>query len=91
MTTAPGDLAEIASSPDYALAVPTPEHFLPLAYLAGLCRASGEPAVPFAEARALGSLSMTSYVVGMRAPSQLGDAADSQTLPERVPPEQTNI
>ena len=91
MTTAPGDLADIASSPDYALAVPTPEHFLPLAYLAGLCRASGEPAVPFAEARALGSLSMTSYVVGMRAPSQLGDAADSKTLPERVPPEQTNI
>lgn len=91
MTSAPGELAGVASAQDYALAVPTPEHFLPLAYLAGLCRASGEVAAPFAEARALGSLSMTSYVVGMRPPSRPADAADSQTLPDRVPPEQTNI
>jgi 4,5-DOPA dioxygenase extradiol len=91
MTTAPGDLPTVQSSPDYALSVPTAEHFLPVAYLAGLCAARGEVATPFAEGRSLGSLSMTSYVVGMPAPPGASDVAESQTLPDKVPPEQTNM
>jgi 4,5-DOPA dioxygenase extradiol len=91
MTTAPADLPTVQASADYAQAVPTPEHFIPVAYLAGLCEASGEAATPFAEGRALGSLSMTSYVLGMPAPLQSPHAADSQTLPHQAPPEQTNM
>lgn len=90
MTTQPADLHAVQSSPDYARAVPTPEHFLPLAYLAGLCVAGGAVATPFAQGRALGSLSMTSYVLGMQAPGQSARADDSQTLPD-TPPEQSNM
>ena len=90
MTTTPANLATVQRHPDYALAVPTPEHFLPLAYLAGLCHASGEVATPFAEGRTLGSLAMTSYAVGMELPPGITAGAGAQQLPQAVPPEQTN-
>jgi 4,5-DOPA dioxygenase extradiol len=92
MTARPAALADVQRHPDYALAVPTPEHFLPLGYLAGLCLAAGEPANSFAEGRTLGSLSMTSYVVGMQPPRarDSGDA-DAASMPAETPPEQTNI
>ena len=40
MTTAPADIARLSEHPDFALAVPTPDHFLPLLYVAGLAAAS---------------------------------------------------
>lgn len=64
MTTAPGDIAKLREHPDYSAAVPTPDHFIPLLYLAGLADAAGEAAMPFAEGYAMGSLSMTSYALG---------------------------
>ena len=90
MTTNPGALADVQRDPDHALAVPTAEHFLPLAYVAGLCTAAGETAQPFAEGRTLGSLSMTSYLVGMAMPATGGSGDAAQSLPREVPPEQTN-
>jgi 4,5-DOPA dioxygenase extradiol len=90
MTTNPGALGDVQRHPDHDLAVPTAEHFLPLAYIAGLCQAGGETAQPFAEGRTLGSLSMTSYLVGMALPSANGSGAAKQVLPRDVPPEQTN-
>ncbi|HEY0824798.1 MAG TPA: 4,5-DOPA dioxygenase extradiol [Ramlibacter sp.] len=94
MTTDPSGLAAVERHPDYAASVPTPEHFLPLAYLAGLCRAAGEPAVPFVEGGVMGSLTMTSYVLGAapRAGTR-GDEEGADALPDpaRVPPEQTNM
>jgi len=91
MTSDPAALANVEKHPDYRLAVPTTEHFLPLAYLAGLCRAAGEAAQPFAEGRTLGSLSMTSYLLGMQPPLVSAGDDDVQSMPPRVPPEQTNI
>jgi len=90
MTTNPGALADVERHPDHALAVPTAEHFLPLAYVAGLCSAAGETAQPFAEGRTLGSLSMTSYLVGMPMPAEDTSGDGTQSLPRDVPPEQTN-
>ena len=63
LTSRPGDLASIADHPDLPTAVPTPDHFLPVAYLAGLADASGRPAELLFQGYAYGSLSMTSYVV----------------------------
>jgi 4,5-DOPA dioxygenase extradiol len=92
MTNEPAALAGVQRHPDYALAVPTPEHFLPLAYLAGLCVAAGEPARPFAQGCALGSLSMTSYLLGAAPPrGRTSDGDGANRMPEDTPPEQTNI
>ena len=90
MTTRPVDLEKLESHPDHALSVPTPEHFLPLAYLCGLCDAAGEAAVPFAEGPTMGSITMTSYVLGWRAPASTGAPAAALPDPVDVPPEQTN-
>jgi len=64
MTDAPADLPKLRQHPDYAAAVPTPEHFIPLLYLAGLASAAGKPAETLIEGYAMGSLSMTAYTLG---------------------------
>ena len=61
VTRSPGDVLELVDHPDYALAVPTPDHFVPLVYFAGIAAAStARPEVPV-EGYAYGSLSMTCY------------------------------
>lgn len=93
MTSRPADLSLVHKHPDYAMAVPTREHFLPPAYLAGLCGAAGEPASSFAQGGTMGSLSMTSYLLGATPPVR-PRAAGGSTAPSElpnVPPEQTNL
>jgi 4,5-DOPA dioxygenase extradiol len=63
MTREPTALATLLDDPDAALAIPTPEHFVPLAYLAGLAGATGEAVRTLIQGCELGSLSMTSYVL----------------------------
>ena len=57
----PGDAAGLLAHADYALAAPTPDHFIPLLYIAGLAAAGGQPLRSFADGYAYGSLSMTCY------------------------------
>ncbi len=64
MLDEPAALGEIAQSDDFHLAVPTPDHFLPLAYIAGIAASSGKPTETIIDGCVLGSLSMTSYAVG---------------------------
>jgi 4,5-DOPA dioxygenase extradiol len=66
MTTSPATIVEAARHGDYALAVPTPDHFIPLLYLAGLADADGTEADVLIDGYAYGSLSMTSYTLGFR-------------------------
>lgn len=93
MTTRPGELTRIASHPDYALSAPTPEHFMPLYYLAGLCEESGEAATAFAMGAALGSLTMTSYALGWAPDREVGTGEGAAGLPDpaAVPADQTNL
>lgn len=65
MTTRPEDAPALVEHPDYALAARTPEHFLPLLYLAGCAVGSGEKPVVLVEGYAYGSLSMTAYGIGV--------------------------
>ena len=90
MTAAPGDILGVLDHPDYALAVPTPDHFIPLLYTAALAAADGAAATPFLKGYALGSLSMTCYGVGMEG-LPCAEGARAALLPEGVPGDQTNI
>ncbi len=65
MTSAPEDFVQLGEHRDFANSAPTPDHFLPLAYIAGLA-ASGDAVTVFNDDYALGSLSMTSYVLSAR-------------------------
>jgi 4,5-DOPA dioxygenase extradiol len=89
MTAQPGRLPEVAAHPDFAASVPTSEHFLPLLYLAGISQATGEPARAFIEGCTMGSISMTSYVVGAKPPAAAGGQG-AASLPRGIPPEDTN-
>jgi 4,5-DOPA dioxygenase extradiol len=106
MTSSPGDAAGLADHRDYRLAAPTPDHFIPLLYVAGLASASptvGDepPTDVLVDGYAMGSLSMTAYTVGMGALTRraqlgspggeiAGSAATAAPLPG-VPPDETNL
>lgn len=90
----PADILRVAGHPDYPMAVPTPDHFIPLLYLAGLAAGQGA-ARPLMQGYSFGSLSMTCYGVGVDVGVGVDSAACEQGegsagLPEGVPPEQTN-
>ena len=91
MATRPQRLGDAQRLADYSASVPTPEHFLPLAYIAGLAAAAGEPARSFAQGGTLGSITMTSYLVGGTPPQDdVRTAAAGLPDPRQTPPEQTN-
>jgi 4,5-DOPA dioxygenase extradiol len=89
LESAPGDILKVVEHPDYELAVPTPDHFIPLLYVAGLADAAGEPLDALIGGYAMGSLSMTCYGLGTSLTCREEDGA--ATIPENVPADQTNI
>ena len=92
MADEPSNAARLDGHRDFKRAVPTPDHFLPMLYLAGLAGATGESASLLVDGYAYGSLSMTSYTVGMDCPegamTGIGAAAE---LPVEAPPDGTNL
>ena len=60
----PEELRQIKDHESYRIAVPTPDHFLPLAYIAGIASEKGLQFEKVIEGCTLGSLSMTSYKLG---------------------------
>jgi 4,5-DOPA dioxygenase extradiol len=86
----PAAILKLAEHPDYAMAVPTPDHFIPLLYLAGLAAEGEGTADALLRGYALGSLSMTCYGAGAEV-RLASDAEGAAALPTDVPPDQTNI
>ena len=85
----PHAILRLTDHPDFGLAVPTPDHFIPLLYLAGMAAARGEKPDPIVRGYAMGSISMTCYGLGTDISCSGGRGA--ATLPEDVPPDQSNI
>lgn len=90
MAHEPSAILKLAEHPDYAAAVPTPDHFIPLLYTAGLAAAHEGSASALTRGVTLGSISMTCFGAGIVLPGneQSGAAA---TVPPNVPADQTNI
>jgi len=94
MTSRPADVLSLQQHPDFAQAVPTPDHFIPLLYLAGLAKHCGRTPRILVEGYALGSISMTSYTLDCECPgsdSKQPPIAEPLPDPNIVPPDQTNI
>jgi len=91
LTSKPGNIASLSSHPDYLAAVPTPDHFLPLLYLAGLADQAGRAASIVVDGCDMGSISMAAYSLDAECPPKDGgNAAAPLPDPSRVPPDGTN-
>jgi 4,5-DOPA dioxygenase extradiol len=90
MTSSPADLVRMQEHRDYELAAPTPDHFIPLLYFAGLAAAAGHPAKTLTEGYAMGSLSMTSYTLDSHLQLKRTSTSGSPPL-DGVPRDQANI
>jgi 4,5-DOPA dioxygenase extradiol len=84
----PAEVLNLVDHPDYELAVPTPDHFIPLLYIAGMAAEAGEHMEPFLKGYSLGSLSMTCYSAG--ADLHCVETEGAAEIPEGIPPEKTN-
>lgn len=93
LTTSPGDVLRLQSHPDFERAVPTPDHFLPLVYIAALADAGGCTADVLIDGYTMGSLSMTAYSVEARCPKAADDGGPAPPLPgsDVVPPDEANV
>jgi 4,5-DOPA dioxygenase extradiol len=89
LSSSPREILKLADHPDFALAVPTPDHFIPLLYIAGIAAQSDESMEPFLKGYAMGSLSMTCYGVG--ADLKYVKAEGAAEIPKGIPADQTNI
>ena len=91
MTEDPMRVTGLDAHRDYRNAVPTPDHFIPLLYLAGLAGADGAGTDVLIDGYTYGSLSMTAYTLGMpvSTPGE-PDGADAPA-PADAPPDASNI
>jgi 4,5-DOPA dioxygenase extradiol len=93
MQEAPADVLTVDARPEFRLAVPTPDHFLPLLYLAGAAGVSGRTLDVLVDGYTFGSLSMTSYTLDANCPDREDIDAPAAEFPDPalVPPDESNV
>jgi 4,5-DOPA dioxygenase extradiol len=87
----PLNAARLDAHRDFRHAVPTPDHFLPLLYLAGLAGASHQGAQVLVDGYAYGSLSMTAYTLGLPANPPMTGGSAAAVIPPGLPADGVNI
>jgi 4,5-DOPA dioxygenase extradiol len=91
MLTDPTEFTALDSHGDFPKAVPTPDHFIPAVYFAGLAGVAHDPDVRvLVDGYAYGSLSMTAYTLGIACP-QTTAPRGAPRPPADVPPDESNI
>ena len=93
MLTDPTAFATLDAHADYGLAVPTPDHFIPALYLAGLAGAEetgGSDTRVLIDGYAYGSLSMTAYTLALECQPTTSDGGSPQVTGDS-PPDGSNI
>jgi 4,5-DOPA dioxygenase extradiol len=91
MLTDPTEFATLDAHRDFGQAVPTPDHFIPALYLAGLAGADAAGGVDvLVDGYAYGSLSMTAYTLGASCPDTTGEAGSPRPASD-LPPDASNI
>jgi len=91
MLHGPDDFGRLAGHADFDTAVPTPDHFLPSAYFAGLAAAANQTADVLVDGYTYGSLSMTSYTLGASVPESTGEHCVAASALPRTSPADSNI
>ena len=89
LTSAPDEAPALVEHRDFALAAPTPDHFLPSLYLAGLAAADGAAPSVLIDGYVYGSLSMASYSIDGFHPTTI--TADAGAALPDIPADQANI
>jgi 4,5-DOPA dioxygenase extradiol len=91
VTERPADVVSLRDHPDFERAVPTPDHFIPLLYVAALADPAQSPAKALIDGYAYGSLSMTCYGIDAECPEDR-DPRPAAPLPDpgAIPPADTN-
>jgi len=92
MTGSPHSVLELQDHDDFRASAPTPDHFIPLLYIAGLAEAAAETANVLIDGYAYGSLSMTSYTLDAHSAENKRSDASAAPLPNpaTVAPDETN-
>ncbi len=89
MTADPAGVPELQAHQYFSAAVPTPDHFIPLLYLAGLAASDGNATEVLVDGYAMGSLSMTAYTLGCER--IVYDGVGGAPVLPKIPPDESNI
>jgi 4,5-DOPA dioxygenase extradiol len=87
----PVDVTGLDAHHDFRRAVPTPDHFLPLLYLAGLADAAGGGTDVLIDGYTYGSLSMTAYTLDLTCAPAAPVTEAPTAVASSAPPDESNI
>jgi 4,5-DOPA dioxygenase extradiol len=91
MLSSPADAARLDGHADFRTAVPTPDHFIPLLYLAGLAGAGPDQVDVLVDGYAYGSMSMTAYTLGLSCAGEADVQIDTPLPASDFPADASNI
>jgi 4,5-DOPA dioxygenase extradiol len=92
MADDPAGVASLDGHRDYRYAAPTPDHFIPLLYIAGLAANDNAGTDVLIDGYAYGSLSMTAYTLGLAdLDGAANGGAGAAEIGTEAPPDSANI